>query len=361
MSLTAWETAMREGFMVYGATGYTGRLIARAAKAAGMAPLLAGRDADRLGRVARELGLKSRAISLSDTSALRQALSEVTVVLHAAGPFSRTSAPMLDACLASGTHYLDITGEIPVFEAAAARDAAAKRAGVMVLPGVGFDVVPSDCLAAHLHERLPDATELSLAIAALSTMSRGTQKTALEGVAGGMQQVRRGGRITTLAAPLARDFDFGDGPRRCLSVGWGDVATAFHSTGIPDITVYIRASRQIEQMVRVGAPALWLIGLAPVQALLRGLIDWLPAGPSEAQRATGRAVLVGEARNAAGERVTARVVTPETYELTIRSAVEIVRRVLDGGAKPGFQTPSLAFGSGLIAAIPGCTLTDLPS
>ena len=350
---------MREGFMVYGATGYTGRLIARAAKAAGMAPLLVGRDADRLGRVARELGLPSRAISLSDTSALRQALSEVTVVLHAAGPFSRTSAPMLDACLATGTHYLDITGEIPVFEAAAGRDTAAKQAGVMVLPGVGFDVVPSDCLAAHLHARLPDATELSLAIDAMSTMSRGTQKTALEGVSGGMQQVRRGGRITTLAAPLAKDFDFGDGPRRCLSVGWGDVATAFHSTGIPDITVYMRASRQIEQMVRLGAPVLWVLGQPPVQGLLRGLIE--PAGPTDAQRASGRAVVVGEARNGAGVRVAARVVTPEAYELTIRSAVEIVRRVLDGGAKPGFQTPSLAFGSGLIATIPGCTLTDLPS
>ena len=192
---------MRKGFMLYGATGYTGRLIARAAKTAGMAPMLAGRNPDRLARVARELGLPSRTISLSDASALRQALSEVTVVLLAAGPFSRTSAPVLDACLATGTHYLDITGEIDVFEAAAARDAAARAAGVMVLPGVGFDVVPSDCLAAHLHERLPDATELSLAIDAMSTMSRGTQKTALEGVSGGVQQVRRGGRITTLAVP----------------------------------------------------------------------------------------------------------------------------------------------------------------
>ena len=351
---------MRDGFILYGATGYTGRLIARAAKEVGLAPLLAGRDPDRLGRVARELALPSRAIALTDKNALREALSQVIVVLHAAGPFSRTSAPMLDACLAAGTHYLDITGEIDVFEAAAARDSKAKSAGVMVLPGVGFDVVPSDCLAAHLHQRLPDATELALAIDALQKISRGTQKTALEGMSDGMQRVRRAGRIVTLSAPIAAEFDFGEGPKRCLSVGWGDVATAFHSTGIPDITVYMRASRQIEQLVRMGAPVRWLIGQPPVQMLLRQLIDWLPEGPSEADRAKGRAVLVGEVRNASGKRAVARVTTPEGYTLTARSAVEIVRRVLDGGAKPGFQTPSLAFGAGLIGAIPGCSLTDLP-
>src|SRR6059058_4542054 len=175
-SLVAQDQAvpMTVPFMVYGASGYTGRLLVEAALSGGLRPILAGRNETTLAPLAERLGLEYRVVRLGDPPTLDAALRKVRVVLHAAGPFSATARPMVDACLRTGTHYLDITGEVRVFEAVAARDAEAKSAGVMLLPGVGFDVVPSDCLAAHMKRRLPDAMDLKLYIGGLANMSRGT-------------------------------------------------------------------------------------------------------------------------------------------------------------------------------------------
>src|SRR5687768_8923152 len=144
--------------VLYGATGYTGRLIARLASTYDIRPILAGRNPDAVAALARELGFEHRVFSLDDDAALERALRGASAVLHCAGPFSLTSEPMANACLRTGVHYIDITGEIDVFEQLHARDAAARAAGMMLLPGAGFDVVPSDCLAAHLKRRLPSAT-----------------------------------------------------------------------------------------------------------------------------------------------------------------------------------------------------------
>lgn len=242
---------MNGRIMIYGATGYTGKLVAQEAKRQGLNPLLAGRSAAKLKAVAEPLGFEWRAVALEDSAALDAALSEVQAVLHIAGPFSQTSKPMLDACLRTKRHYLDITGEIDVLEACAARDAEAKAAGIVVLPGVGFDVVPSDCLAAHMKERMPDAVKLTLAIGGLEKMSRGTAKSSVESIANPVR-VRRGGEIVTQWPPERKSFDFGKGPRPSIAIGWGDVATAYHSTGIGDISVYFEAMPQLEQMANMG-------------------------------------------------------------------------------------------------------------
>src|ERR1043165_9866442 len=145
-------------WVIHAATGSPGGLTAREAGRRGHRPILAGRDAAKLEPLARELGCDVRAFGLDDID-----LAGVDLVLHCAGPFTITSAPMVHACLRAGAHYVDITGEIPVFEAILSRDAEAKARGVTLLPGAGFDIVPTDCLAAMLAERLPDATELLLA------------------------------------------------------------------------------------------------------------------------------------------------------------------------------------------------------
>ena len=246
-------------FMIYGATGFTGKLVTRQAAALGLQPMLAGRNAARLKAVAEGTGLECRAVDLADGEALRRAVAEVDAVLHLAGPFSQTAGPMLEACLAARTHYLDITGEIDVFEACAARDAAARQAGITVMPGCGFDVAPSDCLAAHVKRRLPDAAALNLGIAGLGSVSRGTPRTAVENLGRGVR-VRRHGRIVALPSPPRRRFDFGEGPQSAVAVGWGDVATAWHSTGIPEITVYFAVSWPIDQIAGLGEPLRWLLG-----------------------------------------------------------------------------------------------------
>lgn len=345
--------------LLYGAYGYTGELTARIAKARGMRLILAGRDAARTAEVAQRWGMDHRVFSLDDPRAVDEGLAGVSVVLHCAGPFAHTSQPMVDACLRKRAHYLDITGEIAVFEECATRDEGARAAGVMILPGAGFDVVPSDCLAAHLKARLPDATRLTLAFRGLGNVSHGTATTLVENLdAGGL--VRRGGALTRVrTGELTREIDYGDGkPRMSMAIPWGDVSTAYYSTKIPDIEVYIPAPRAM----RVGARALSVLGplagTRPVQSLLKRAVDARPAGPSDEQRARGASFLFGEVRNARGDARITRLRTPDGYSFTADSSLTILTRVLAGDFKPGFQTPSLAYGAHFVLSLEGVTRDD---
>jgi short subunit dehydrogenase-like uncharacterized protein len=343
--------------LVYGAYGYTGELVARVAVDAGIEPILAGRREEPLGDLASELDLDYRAFSLEDPVAPQ--LSDIDVVAHCAGPFVDTYRPMVDACLAAGTHYLDITGEIPVFEAIKQYDVLASDAGVMLLPGAGFDVVPSDCLAARLHERLPDTTDLTLSFdVGRMKASAGTLKTVVEGIGGG-SAVRKDGRIVSV--PLGqhtKTVDTGRGPQTMMAFPWGDVSTAGFSTGIPNIGVYVPVSERTQQVYRVTNALGPVLSAAPVKRSLQWAIGQLVDGPDEKQRERGESSFYGEATD--GETtVRARVRTPESYQFTAASMVEILGRVLDGEAVPGYQTPSSAFGSNLVLAIDGCAFEDL--
>ncbi|MBB4637641.1 saccharopine dehydrogenase family protein [Longimicrobium terrae] len=350
---------MPADFLLYGSYGYTGRLIAERAREAGLTPLLAGRDGPALAAQSAELGVPYRTFALDDNDALDAALRDTRVVLHAAGPFSRTSRPMVEACLRTSSHYLDITGEIAVFEAAARRDEQARAAGVMLLPGAGFDVVPSDCLAAHLKRRLPGATRLSLAFQTVGGPSRGTLNTMAESIDQG-GAVRRDGRITRVPAAWAtREVDFGRGPVAVTTIPWGDVSTAFHSTGIPDIQVYTRMPSRQARLLRATRRLGWLTGSAPVQGLMKRRIRRGPAGPTPEQRARGLTLLWGEAEDNAGHRAVSRMRAPEGYTLTARTAVEAVRRVLAGHAPSGFQTPSRVFGADWITEFEGVERVDV--
>ncbi len=352
---------MPETFLLYGSYGYTGRLIAARALERGIRPVLAGRSEAPLKQQAAELGLPWRAVALDDPAALDAALADVPVVLHAAGPFVRTARPMAEACLRTGTHYLDITGELAVFEALAARDAQAKAAGVMLLPGVGFDVVPTDSLAAHLKRRLPGAVRLALAFQPVGGgLSHGTATTMVENLAAG-GAVRRGGRIVPVpAAYRTRRVDFGRGPVEVTTIPWGDVSTAFHSTGIPDVEVYTRVPAPARRMMVASRYLGWLLGSGPVQRVLKGRIDAASPGPTDEERARGKSLLWGEAEDAAGGRAAARMQAPEGYTLTAVTAVGAAEEVLAGRALPGFRTPSQAFGPDWILGFDGVTREDLP-
>jgi short subunit dehydrogenase-like uncharacterized protein len=329
-------------WMIYGANGYTGELAAREAVRKGLSPILAGRNAEAVGRLAQELGLQSRAFSLGDAQGTAAELYGVKAVLHCAGPFLHTSAPMVAACLATGTHYLDITGEIPVFETVLAQGEPARRAGVALLPGAGFDVVPSDCLAARLARALPGATELALAFySEKGGISRGTMKTKIESLphAGAIRKDRK-----IVPVPVAwdsREIDFGGraGRRWAMTIPWGDVSTAYHSTGIPDI--------------------LPLAGWGPIKRLALSWADRKVTGPSEEVRETARVYLWGEAKDAAGRKVTSTLETPEGYRFTALSAVESVIRVLAGRVQPGAWTPSKAFGADFVTELPGVVASEV--
>jgi short subunit dehydrogenase-like uncharacterized protein len=353
---------MTNPWMIYGATGYTGDLAARQAVACGLRPVLAGRNDETVGALARELGLEHRAFPLDDPAALVRGIDGMAAVLHCAGPFVRTSRAMVTACLAARAHYLDITGEIAVFEKVLARGEDARQAGVALLPGVGFDVVPSDCLAARLAAALPDATALILAFASdRGGVSRGTMKTMIESLpAAGA--IRRGGKIVPV--PVAwdsREIDFGGrlGRRWTMTIPWGDVSTAWHSTGIPDIRVYTGTPLARIRRMRRLSPLLPLAGWGPVKRFLQRRVEKTVTGPSAEDRATARVWLWGEVKNAAGARVTATLETPEGYHLTAVSAVECARRAAAGEVPAGAWTPSKAFGAHFVDGLPGVVAGEI--
>lgn len=228
-------------WIIYGANGYTGELIAREAVRQGLKPTLAGRNKAKVEALAQELGLGYKAFGLDNVDAVSEQLKGFKLIMHCAGPFSATSKPMMEACIKAGAHYLDITGEISVFELAQSLNSQAENADVVLCPGVGFDVIPTDCVAAALKEALPDATHLALGFDSKTGLSPGTAKTSTEGMAEG-GKIRKDGKITTV--PLAhyvRTIDFGDGKKSAMSVPWGDVSTAFYTTGIPNIEVFVPA------------------------------------------------------------------------------------------------------------------------
>lgn len=349
---------MSDPILIYGATGFSGRLAARECLAAGMRPILGGRSADALAPLAASDGLELRAFDLVDNTRLDAALEGVRAVLHMAGPYSQTARAMVQACLRTGTHYLDITGETKVIEDLASFDRAARERGVMIMPSVGFDVVPTDSLAAHVARHLPDAHTLAIAMTSLAFITRGSARTAMEAAGAGIG--RRDGRIVPVAlASIERSFDFGDGPRSCINCTWGDVANAWYTTGIPNIDVFFEGTpflRTLLLLARTYAP---FLRTSVGQAWLRAHVELLPEGPSEAKRRSTRMVIVAQASHPDGRRKTARLHTPEAYSFTATVSAHVARRVLAGDLEPGFQTPGRVFGPDFVLSLPGVWREDL--
>lgn len=351
---------MSDPLLLYGVTGYTGRLILEEAIAKGLRPILSGRNAAEVRALAQQHGLEARPVALQDAAALDAALEGVRVVLHCAGPFARLGPPMIAACMRKAVHYLDITGEMSVFEQCALSGPKARTLGITLMPGVGFDVVPSDCLAAHLKRRLPSANTLTLAFTGGTGVSRGTATTMVENIGAG-GAVRRNGTIERVpTAWRTREIDFGDRVRHCMTIPWGDVATAFHSTHIPNITVYTAVPRRTVRMMRLARPLLPLLQTGPAQRLLKARINARTPGPSAERRAGAVSRLWGEVVDPMGQVARARLVAPDGYTLTAMTAVGAARRLLAGSVAVGYQTPASAFGPDFILEFPRTEREDLP-
>jgi saccharopine dehydrogenase (NAD+, L-lysine-forming) len=343
--------------MLYGAYGYTGRLVADVALARGERPVLAGRDGKALGQMAAKLGLEHRVVGLDDPDALAGALDGIDAVAHCAGPFSATAAPMVEACLAGRTHYLDITGEIDVFEAILARGEEAAGAGVVLLPGAGFDVVPSDCLAGLLARALPTANRLELALRMDGGVSPGTAMTAMEAL-GAADRCRVGGQIEPVPTDRRRrQVKFADGKATVTAISWGDVSTAFHTTGIPDIVVYAALPLTAQLVSSVAGMSGSKGQRSVVQRALRSVAGRLP-GPSAKIRARSPGQLWGRAIDPSGAKVTGTVTTPNGYDLTADSVVRVVQRLAAGSVPTGAHTPSRALGADFVRELDDVTVVD---
>jgi len=341
-------------FLLYGANGYTGELTARYAKQYNLQPILAGRRKEMIEPLANKLNLPFRIFDIDDSVALQTALKEVKAVVHAAGPFHFTAKQMIEGCLQTGTHYLDINGDITVFEMIHRYDDAARKAGIMLLPGAGFDVVPTDCVALQLKKLLPDAIALKLAFATLGGgLSHGTATTTVNKLGEGAA-VRKGGKI--IHTPLGKKgmpVDFGVKKLFVINIPWGDVYTAYITTGIPDIESYTGMPEKVYYLLKLQRLFNWLLRKKFIRNYFKKKIDQRPAGPSDEQRSKATSLVWGQATNAAGRIATVRLSGPEAYTLTALSSLIIVQKILNGNYAPGYQTPASAYGEDLVLEIPG--------
>jgi short subunit dehydrogenase-like uncharacterized protein len=342
--------------MIYGASGFTGRLILDSLRDLGIPFIAAGRNAEKLASIGAEYDAPIRVFDLGDPARVEAALSGAAVLLNAAGPFGVTTAPLLRACLGAGVHYLDVSGEVSPLDLASRLDDAARARKIMVLPAAGFDVVPSDCLAVHLARRLPGADELTLSIEGSNLMSRGSALT-FAAHAGVPVLSRREGRLEPMRyRTQMRWTDFGDGPRPTIATSWGDLVTASRSTGIPNIEVYFEAT----------PPRLWTVGgnqyfgwmmRSWARRWFQSLAEMMPEGPPPDVRSAHSARIVGEARRGQA-RVRAIVETKEAYSFTGIAAAAVVERVLGGEVRCGFQTPGTLFGPDFVLEL-GAVRRDL--
>ena len=352
-------------WVLYGATGYTGVLLAEEAAKRGHRPVLAGRSAEKLRALGERLHLEWKAVPLDDSAGLRALLDGAGAVLHAAGPFLQTSQPMADACLDAGCSYLDITGELPVFEALFARDMEAKEKGVALIPGVGFDVVPSDCLAAYVASKLPGADTLEIALVASGEPSAGTAKS-LVGIVPGGGWVRRDGAL--IPYPLGKGIHtvrFTHREAQVMPGPIGDLVTAWHGTKIPNITVCVAIPSGVAKTLSATWP-LGVVGLPILNALLRSkpirsridaAIDKRTVGPNAENREGGRSYLYAKASTREGASAEAWMEISSGYEFTRHAAISAVEQIL--AKRPsGALAPAQALGADFVLGIPGTDRRD---
>ncbi|MBR9922916.1 MAG: hypothetical protein GYB31_18985 [Bacteroidetes bacterium] len=345
--------------LIYGAYGYTGKLIAEEAIRKDLPVILAGRSLKKLDALPWKEHEK-RCFSLDNPDAIDQNLKGIKVVLHAAGPFMDTAEPMIAACLRCGTHYLDITGEIGVFEFAARQDKKAKEAGIIIMPGTGFDVVPTDCMALHLKQQMPDATHLKLAFSGLGGgPSRGTSMTMVQSL-GQKGAVRKGGKITRAAVGhKTLKVPFPGQTRFCMTIPWGDVSTAYYTTGIPNIETYMGIKPSSYKYVKWQQRLSWLLRMNWVRNIIKNRIKKGPAGPTAEQRASGTSLVWGQVKNEKGETKEARLVCQNGYALTALTSVHIASKLNQRMLGTGFQTPAAAFGADFILEFEGSEREDI--
>ena len=346
-------------WMIYGATGYTGQLVVEEAIKRGHRPIIAGRNPEKLDVIAEKYDLDYVAFRLDDENTIAEAIADVDIVYHGAGPFIHTAEPMIRACLATGTNYLDITGEIEVFENTYQYDDTARKVGIALISGAGFDVVPSDCLGAYVAEKIVGTTHLETGIFGFAGASAGTTKSAIEMIPSSWYS-RRDGELVNV--PFGKDsitLELPDGKsRHAMSSPWGDLSVSYRTTGIPNITSYVAIPPALLTMARIGYPiaSLFLKNTA-IRSLAKDLAERFVSPPDEATRTESKSYIYARASNANGQSASAWLTTLEPYQYTAKVAVLAVERLAE--LKPiGALTPVQAFGIDFTLEVEGTTRQD---
>ncbi len=340
--------------LLYGANGYTGQLIARYAKDYQLTPVLAGRNELAIQQLATSFNLPYVVFSLDDATIIQEHLQEVQLVIHCAGPFSHTAKQMVEACIATNTHYIDINGDISVFEKIKTYHAAAEQAGIMLMPGAGFDVIPTDCTALYLKQQLPDATHLQLAFISYGGQTSHGTATTMAARAGEKAVIRENGKLAKKPLGFKGMWITVNGKQRfVMSLPWGDISTAFHTTGILNIEVFTGMKPAVYRLLKFQFLFNWLLRTTVVRKWIQQKIEARPAGPTDEQRAKSTTVIWGKVKNAAGKELTHQFTCADGYSVTAWGSLLIAQKILAGNFKKGYQTPAGCYGAGLIHELPG--------
>jgi len=329
---------MMQKLMIYGAGGYTGRMAAEQAHAAGLPLVLGGRSHASLVQIGDLLGADSRVFDLSDADAIDQALVDMSAVLNCAGPYMDTAEPLMLAAIRSGVHYLDIAAELDSYRLAEELDEDAKAAGVMLLPGSGGSVAMLGCLAGHAAARVENPRKVAVALHVTGSMSRGSAISASRNLVAETLMLHEG-LVTARPSGQTALFDFGNGDVSCFAVTLPDIITIGRSTGIPDVETYVHVSGS---------------------AFPEGDLTALPDGPDVEEREANRYQAAVKVTAADGTTARSVLDTVNGYSFTPMAAAEAARRVLAGEVRAGFQTPAALFGNGFAGTIADTRIIDLP-
>jgi short subunit dehydrogenase-like uncharacterized protein len=321
--------------MIYGA-GYTGKLTCDYAKSIGLDFVLAGRSASKIDTLASTLQVEARTFNLEDAPAVASALTGIRVLLNCAGPFSRTVAPLVEACIQHGVHYLDNSAELGSYHYVQERHEDAVRANVILMPGSGASVAMLGCLVGRALEDVDSPRSVDVALHVAGPMSRGSAISAAENITTECLQRVNGVLVPQDAASLRNfDFDNGDGEVACFPITLPDLITLWKSNGIPNIQTFAHVSE----------------GVFP-----SGDLADLPDGPTDEEREANPYRAAATITTADGTVKHAVLHTVNGYTFTSVASVEAAKRVLGGQVLAGFQTPVSVFGSSFIETIPGSKL-----
>jgi len=350
-------------WLIYGATGTTGRLVVESALAHGQRPIVAGRDPIAVHELAEQHGLEAAVVSLDDRPGLEAALRRSSRVLHTAGPFSRTAASMLDACLATGTPYLDMSGEVDSVAATLAHDEAARRRGIPLIAGAGFGVTAGDCIAAHVARRYPRATRLQIAIDLryASRRSAGATVSTLDVLGGGGAWIESGRLVR---GPLAHDrfrATLAERPQTFASAPMAEALAAFQTTGIANVVAGIPVPRLAAPVMRWLSPILRAVVRRPALrrfvANRRRAPDGANGKPSAPEQARVRSRVWAHAADDQGG-ATSVLEMGDGYTFAAEAMVRAAQTV-DEKRLAGAFTPAAAFGPDFVLGIEGVSRRDL--
>lgn len=326
--------------LLYGAAGYTGKIIAARAKALGLDFEIAGREDDKISALAAELGVAYHVFTVEDNTGWQLALAGKKVLINAAGPFRYTAREAMQACLKAGVHYLDISAELETYQLAESLDGEARRAGIQLMSGAGL-FVSYDALAVYLSKQVKEPVSLTVGFRHFGGFSRGSVLSS-KNIADLGLLIRKDGQLVQSDDQGTKKFDFVGEEVECMPTPLGGIILSYKSTGIPNIREYFSLK----------LPATQLPDIAPPE---------LPEGPSEQERAAGRNGLSGEVTGRDGTVVKACVDAPSGYDLTPLSVVAVAHRILGDDFKTGYQSPGSAYGESIIHDIPYTYLADIQS